>query len=109
MRLLLALTLVLSCARAVAAVPAADAAWAKGDYRTAFAQAIEPAISGHLGRALARRLVEAAAGSVGVAAGNVASRLKVSVLAGRIAAPGFSSAATKTAACAASITAGSST
>jgi len=46
MRLLLALTLVLSCARATAAVPAADAAWAKADYRTAFAQAIEPAISG---------------------------------------------------------------
>jgi TPR repeat protein len=46
MRLLLALTLVLPCAHVVAAVPAADAAWAKGDYRTAFAEAIEPAIRG---------------------------------------------------------------
>lgn len=46
MRLLLALILLLSCARAFAAVPAADAAWAKSDYRAAFAEAIEPAIKG---------------------------------------------------------------
>jgi TPR repeat protein len=31
---------------AAAAVPAADASWEKGDYRNAFAQAIEPAIRG---------------------------------------------------------------
>ena len=46
MRLLLALTLAFLCVPATAAVPAADAAWAKGDYRAAFAQAIEPAIKG---------------------------------------------------------------
>jgi len=37
---------ILAAQAAAAAVPAADAAWAKGDFRTAFAQAIEPAIKG---------------------------------------------------------------
>ena len=40
------LPLVLWTGTATAAVPAADLLWAKGDYRGAFAQAIEPAIRG---------------------------------------------------------------
>lgn len=47
MRLLLVPVLPLLCVPTIAGAPSADAAWTKGDYRGAFAQAIEPAIRGN--------------------------------------------------------------